>query len=760
MSLRNIRRYVGSLGRIVVLVVLGIWLLAGCDARQDEVVDVTEGAPKATPSGDFARETPTRAVPEATPTAPVPEVTPTAAVPEVTPTLQVPEATPTEEVEKEVQIVERPLPVTVERPGGAPFSECGGLGTVVPWGPRYDYEAVAWSPDGSTVYFTYGWDLYGVTADGSRLWLIATGALPDGHPRAGFSRPKPSFAVAPDGSYLVYASCRYPRAWFTRADGRRIQDSGGGRFELVRVTVDGGNVERLTTNGGVNHYPAWSPDGRRIAYVSDAERRARDTVAFLAGRATIWRLQADASASRVSLFTMAADGTDIRQVLDDEFAVLHHPPAWSPDGRHLAVVRYHQRVGYPGDIKQFGRQLYVVGAEGGEPRLLAENVVSGPSWSPDGQQLAIAQAEADGVGLYVMGIDGAESRRVIDIGGWAGPNWRRWADPAEAWIDTVAWSPDGTRILVRSNFNDPPLVVYVETGETMEVGSALDLLLGVWAAAWSPDGSRIAMIGGWESVPVRADGRHIVETVAADGSDAKVLVIRGPGSIPFAVGSQELDQAACADGTLVPDPAGSAGLVRDCQVLLELRESLFGESAPWSNWRPGTPMDQWPGVTITGTPPRVTSLSLRSQDLRGTLSPALGDLTSLRTLDLAFNSFSGSIPAKLGNLSQLRRLGLASNELRGPIPPALGRLTKLEVLSLSDNYLEGAIPPELGQLVNLRLLGLEANKLVGDIPPELGRLPKLEYVWLGGNDLTGCAPAELPVEDSASLGLPTCEPAA
>ena len=243
-----------------------------------------------------------------------------------------------------------------------------------------------------------------------------------------------------------------------------------------------------------------------------------------------------------------------------------------------------------------------------------------------------------------------------------------------------------------------------------------------------------------------------------------MLVTRGTGAIPFAAGPQVLDlaagQAACADGTLVPDPDANAGLVRDCQVLLELRESLFGEAAPLSNWRPGTPMDQWTGVMIIGSPPRVQRLELRVQDLRGTLSPALGDLTALHYLDLASNAFSGPIPAELGNLSQLRSLDLVGNNLQGPIPPALGRLSKLDYLGLSNNFLTGAIPPELGQLVNLRMLGLEDNRLVGDFPPELGRLPKLEYVYLKGNHFTGCVPPELPVEDLASLGLPTCEPAA
>ena len=420
------RRHAGPPARLVVLVVLGVWLLAGCDARQDESVGVTMAGSNATPTGAVPETSPTGGVPETTPTPAVPEVTPTAAVPEATPRARVPEATPTGEVAKEVQVVGVPLPVTVEVEPA--FQDCGR--THFGWGPRYDHDQVVWSPGGLKVYFTDGPDLYGVTADGSRLWLIAT----DGY-RGGGGEQAPSFAVAPDGSHLVYASCQYPPAsidvrrgiMVRTADGTietKVQPVGG-TFELVRVAVDGRNVERLTVNWGVDHYPAWSPDGQRIAYVSDAER-----------------LDSDASGSQVGLYTMAPDGTDIRPVLDDSFAVLHQAPAWSPDGRHLAVVRYlKDRVRRLSTITDIGRELYVVGAGGGEPRRVAENVVSGPSWSPDGQRLAIAQAEVDGVGLYVIGIDGTESRRVTDIEGWEGPGRRASygsADPAEAWIDTVA----------------------------------------------------------------------------------------------------------------------------------------------------------------------------------------------------------------------------------------------------------------------------------------------------------------------------------
>ena len=538
------RRHAGALARIVWVLVLGVWLLVGCDAEVTDHPNIVE------------------------------------IVKETSPEIHV-----------------------------ASMSECGK--SRFPWGPRHDYDEVAWNPDGSTVYFTYGWDLYGVTTDGLRLWLIGTASPPDGSPESPHSTPATSFAVAPDGSHLVYVSCRYPPGVFTKPDGTEVTADGFG-FELVRITLDDGSVERLTANGAVDFYPAWSPDGQRVAYVSDAEVAdgLRDT-----------------GASRVNLHTMAADGTDIRPVLDDDFAVLHHPPAWSPDGRHLAVVRYlEERVGAFPTVTDVGRELYVVGADGAEPRRLAENVVSGPSWSPDGQRLVIAQAEVDGVGLYVIGIDGTESRRVMGLEGWEGPYWRAsWgpADPAEAWIDTVAWSPDGTRILVRSNQEHPALVVSVESGETTEVGYGLlseTTYVRGRAAAWSPDGSRIAMTGGGDLK--KGERPNIVGTVAADGTDAKVLVMAGARGVLFAVAAQEeLDvaasQAMCADGTLVPDPGGNAGLVRDCQVLLGLRDALFGRRGLRSNWSPGTPMARWVGVTITGTPPRVTALELAGAGLGG-----------------------------------------------------------------------------------------------------------------------------------------------
>ena len=279
------RGHTGSLARIVGLAMLGVWLLLGCDADGNEEPNIVRVERTFSPEEIWSGTAPGHAV-------------------------------------------------------QGSFAECSS--NSFGWGPRHDYDVVAWSPDGSTVYFTYGWDLYGVTADGLRLRLIATGAPREGGLGDRSIKPAVSFAVAPNGNHLVYAGCRYPPGVFTGADGREGVADGFG-FELVRIARDGGSVKRLTANGAVDHYPAWSPDGRRIAYVSDAKLRANALDAALADppqAPPAPRFRDDTAAMRAGLFTMAADGTDIRPVLDDDFKVLHHPPAWSPDGRHLAVVRY------------------------------------------------------------------------------------------------------------------------------------------------------------------------------------------------------------------------------------------------------------------------------------------------------------------------------------------------------------------------------------------------------------------------------------
>ena len=174
---------------------------------------------------------------------------------------------------------------------------------------------------------------------------------------------------------------------------------------------------------------------------------------------------------------------------------------------------------------------------------------------------------------------------------------------------------------------------------------------------------------------------------------------------------------------------------------------------------------EWDGVGCTND--TLTSLSLPSENLDGTLPREIGILTSLTSLDVSGNPLTGSLPTELGfltnlevldvsyaedsnaeaNTRPLRRRGLEDalpqSTLSGPIPSEVGLLTSLLTLDLSGNVLSGSIPSEFGQLDNIRNLSLHGNLLGEAIPLQLGFLTSLQRVSLERNVLTGGVPNAL-----------------
>ena len=149
------------------------------------------------------------------------------------------------------------------------------------------------------------------------------------------------------------------------------------------------------------------------------------------------------------------------------------------------------------------------------------------------------------------------------------------------------------------------------------------------------------------------------------------------------------------------------------------------------------------GVITDNTDGRVIRLNLNSNNLSGTLTPALGRLSKLRALLVINNKTSGRIPAELGQLTDLEILNLASNDLTGNIPADLGNLVKLRSVNLYGNQLTGHIPFELGHLTRLGYLDLSSNLLTGNIPASLGQLTNIRDFFLRENQLTGRIPPEL-----------------
>ena len=190
-----------------------------------------------------------------------------------------------------------------------------------------------------------------------------------------------------------------------------------------------------------------------------------------------------------------------------------------------------------------------------------------------------------------------------------------------------------------------------------------------------------------------------------------------------------------------PSPTSTPVPETDRAPLAALHNATNG--AGWTtrtNWLSDRPLGEWHGVT-TDQSGRVTQISLPGNNLVGNISPQLGSLDNLETLDLSGNLLDGSIPSQLGRLSNLRTLDLSDNLLDGTIPSQLGSLSSLRTLDLSENQLTGAVPSQLGGLSSLEVLNLSENQLTGPLPQNLTRIPDLNRFDFSGNSSL-CAPAD------------------
>ncbi|TYG51690.1 hypothetical protein ES288_D10G280000v1 [Gossypium darwinii] len=179
----------------------------------------------------------------------------------------------------------------------------------------------------------------------------------------------------------------------------------------------------------------------------------------------------------------------------------------------------------------------------------------------------------------------------------------------------------------------------------------------------------------------------------------------------------------------------------DQQALLQFKAKITGDQLNiMESWNSSIHFCQWIGVTCGRKHPRVTKLKLRVLKLSGSLSPYIGNLSFLRELDLAGNSFYNQIPREIGGLRRLEALDLANNSISGEIPSNLSACSKLILVDMSNNQLTGELPSLLDLLSNLKVLGFVNNSLRGSIPPSLGNLSSLEKLGLENNALSGIIP--------------------
>ncbi|KAL1189113.1 LRR receptor-like serine/threonine-protein kinase EFR [Cardamine amara subsp. amara] len=182
----------------------------------------------------------------------------------------------------------------------------------------------------------------------------------------------------------------------------------------------------------------------------------------------------------------------------------------------------------------------------------------------------------------------------------------------------------------------------------------------------------------------------------------------------------------------------------DMEALLEFKSQVSENKRDvLASWNHSSPVCNWIGVTCGRRRERVISLDLGGFNLAGAISPSIGNLSFLRLLNLAENSFESTIPQELGKLFRLQYLNMSYNLLEGRIPPSLSNCSRLSTIDLASNHLGHGVPSELGSLSKLVILFLEENNLTGKFPSSLGNLTSLQEFDFAYNHMDGEVPDDV-----------------
>jgi eukaryotic-like serine/threonine-protein kinase len=248
-------------------------------------------------------------------------------------------------------------------------------------------------------------------------------------------------------------------------DGRRIvYEVGGGTHNIWRADIDGANAVQLTRGPGqLQGTPRWSPDGRRVAFDSQAAD----------GHLHVWTIDAEGGAPH-----------RLTQEPGDEFT-----PSWSRGGRHVYFSSTQ-----PGA----GTDVWRIPAEGGA----AERVTRGGGWWPreslDGHTLYYLRSNNGRSPLLALPVAGGEERQVLDCVPGSG------FGLAPAGIVHAACPTDPTPFVIGPS-RSSLFILDPQTGQDRPLGTV----------DWRPD---------WPAIAVSPDGQTILLTRGVwEGSDLMLI---------------------------------------------------------------------------------------------------------------------------------------------------------------------------------------------------------------------------------------------
>jgi TolB protein len=258
-------------------------------------------------------------------------------------------------------------------------------------------------------------------------------------------------------------------------------------WQIFAMNADGTNRQQWTQSGADDITPVWSPDGRRIAFVSqrDGNREiyvmntdGSGLVNITQNRADDWTPAWSPDGQQIAfasirqgnweIFIVNADGSGLRQITNDGAGSMS--PVWSPDGQTMA---YTSKRDGNWEIYTMPAPNVQGGATGGRRRLtFSEGNDLSPIFSPQGDRIAFESNREGNVEIYIMNTDGSDQRNLTSL---------PYADD-----HGPVWSPDGRQLLFYSNREGNwDLFVMTDTGENV-INLTHTPDLDEQAPAWRP----------------------------------------------------------------------------------------------------------------------------------------------------------------------------------------------------------------------------------------------------------------------------------
>ncbi len=180
-----------------------------------------------------------------------------------------------------------------------------------------------------------------------------------------------------------------------------IPSARAGASDLFLIDATKGDAKNLSNTAQAEElYPAWSPDGKRIAFVCKTKEHD------------------------LEVYICDADGSNRKRVTEADSPSGCFAPTWSADGKSIAYLR----------IAMTGKSdVRIVNADGSKDRLLAADAKA-PAWSPDGASIAFVSRKAGKqLSLCTVSPDGTNLKTLVEDVGVDAPFF-------------PAWSPDGAQI--------------------------------------------------------------------------------------------------------------------------------------------------------------------------------------------------------------------------------------------------------------------------------------------------------------------------